>query len=820
MKSGRSGKVLGAGLVALVVTLAPFAFLSANASSSTRQSTEVPVDRQGYVVNAPADPYQNDDTAIHVGITGGREFARAFAHIALDYLPKDALVASGSIRLQVVTAGDASTNGPSQTYNLNNDSPDVAMAACVLTTPLPADIDAEHQAPEAACTKGSSLGLVEKDAEGKPVAWTFDLRGLFRGWSVVGNTGAAIVPINYGPASNWSVGFSTGYSTAQISYVLPPVPPPSPGKKPAPTYYRIPNPISPVVTVPTAAPVPSAAPQPQPSFAPGEPRTVRQGRSTTWMWVLPACVAVAAALMALGHQRGLKKAGVPLPKRLRIDWHAHPRAYALASVFTVWGLLFTSYSVTIAPPTLQVAGPFTRVDNPAARVPGATGRAVPAAGKTIGPGYAIVRGKTQGVKPGSEFEGPGTYKTIGTTRVFFPADGSPPAADLYHGNDDITGINFQTKTITLCGHAALTFGPAFNIGAEDLNVFWSYLNAHGGIDGWKFNVAWKDDGYDPGKAVAAAQACMDSGAFEILGGIGFDQIPAVRSWAESHSQLYVHHIVTTAGSQGRRYSFTALPSEEQMGAWAGQYAVKHFSGKRVGILWRESPNWQSGHDLFKKVVHDCSCMTIVGDYPVAKNQGSYTSELTTLKNTDRADVVFAWENALATIEMIDQAQKQDFHPDWIVFPFNLELFSLDSPQGSFTDGPKLHGVAAWDAYVPHYYGDGFASYKSAMQEFEEQYAWAKNNGPTNAEGNDLLFLAWEGFAGLRDFFKMCLPECTRNRMAGIMLTYHKKLPEYCDVDFTRLDGHHAGWKANVFETFRAEDGHLAWRPDERCVEAI
>jgi hypothetical protein len=55
-------------------------------------------------------------------------------------------------------------------------------------------------------------------------------------------------------------------------------------------------------------------------------------------------------------------------------------------------------------------------------------------------------------------------------------------------------------------------------------------------------------------------------------------------------------------------------------------------------------------------------------------------------------------------------------------------------------------------------------------------------------------------------------------MAGIMLTYHQRLPGFCDADYTRTDGHHGGWTANYFDVFiDPRDNHAAWKPTDRCV---
>lgn len=814
-------RVRAAGLVCAgaVMALAPFSARGDGAAGTQA----LPLDRMEYVVDAPADPYTNDPSTIHVGLAAStvagqpqRDYARSFVHVALDRLPDGALVGGVTVTLPVTRSAEASKNGVYQTYNVRPS--EALLQACVLTEPLPASKPTAETQPAFDCQHGSAVGKPLLAPDGTTIdAFTFDLAPLVKAWAAAGNTGAAIVPISSETGNAWAISFTKGRSTAAATYRLPPAPPPPPGPRPkAPTYYRVPVTVTKPYPFPTAPPQPvaSASPAPQAGVPETIIRTVPGAKPRAWTWVLPACIAAAGLLTAVGRRGGLRRRGGPLKLRVLMDMRTHPRSYAVAAVVAAWGLLFASYSVVVTPPSRQVAAPGVA---PGSVSPGAGSQSVSAPSAAPGvPGasttYRTVRGATT-FNPGNEFAGPGSYRTIGNIPVFFPQNG-PPVAQLYSGADNLTGIDYASKTIKLCGHAALTFGPAFNIGASDLNVFWSYLNKRGGINGWKFDVTWGDDGYDAGKAVQAAQSCKDGGAFMTLGGIGFDQIPAVRQWAEANRELYLHHIVTTAGSQGLRYSFTSLPSEEQMGILAGQLAVKKFAGKRIGIMWRDSPNWESGHDLFVKIVRECGCgITIVGDHKVALSQGNYTTEIGTLKNTEKAEVVFAWENALSTTEMIQQAQGQQYWPDWIVFPFNLELDAL----GATALDQGLYGIAAWDAYNPGSYSGPYAEYANLIKEFEEQYRSEGNAGPSNTKGNDLLFLAWEGFKGLADLFSDCLPTCTRNRMAAVLLTYHKKLPGFCDADFTRGDGHHGGWRGSFFEAFRdPRDGHAAWRPFDRC----
>jgi hypothetical protein len=397
--------------------------------------------------------------------------------------------------------------------------------------------------------------------------------------------------------------------------------------------------------------------------------------------------------------------------------------------------------------------------------------------------------------------------------VFFPSNGGPPVANLYQGADDTIGIT--SNQIELCAHAALTYGSAFNISASDLSVYWQWLNDHGGIYGRHIHADFENDNYDPGTAVQAAQACKDLNTFILLGGIGFDQIPAVRQWAEQNHELYYHHIATIEGSAGLRYSFSPLPTVEQMGTMFGQLAVQRFRGQTVGVLYRESSNWQPGSDAFTRVVQGAGMKVI--SYGVTINQGNYTQELAEL-HAAGAKVVFAWENALATTEMIKQAQAQNYHPAWLVFPFNLETQTLGS---SSLDQPIL-GVAAWDAYDPGYYGGGFAPYADQIHQFEAMYKQYDPHAQLTGDGGDLLFLNWEGQKQIADLLTQCGSTCTRNKLAGLLLAgYDRTVPPNCNIDFARTaDNHHGGYEANVLQVQADPNGRPNFVPLQRCVTSI
>ncbi|HUR49489.1 MAG TPA: ABC transporter substrate-binding protein [Acidimicrobiales bacterium] len=420
---------------------------------------------------------------------------------------------------------------------------------------------------------------------------------------------------------------------------------------------------------------------------------------------------------------------------------------------------------------------------------------------TAAPGTPVEAGAPQPGAPGAP--APGTAAPPGpqggaaaTTQVATTGAGTSTVggsggtaqpirdADLYAGADNTIGIT--PNEIRMCAHAALTFAQAFDTRPEDLNVYWEQVNAAGGIFGRKVQVTYEDDAYKPDQAVTAAETCKSKNIFLLLGGIGFDQIPAVRAWAEANKMLYFHHMAVEAGLAGKRYSFTGLPSVENIGRAFGEHILAKYKDKKIGILWRRSENWEPGYRAGKAFLERAG-IQVVADLPVTQNQAVYNQEIVALRDRG-AEVVWVWENALGAGEVIFQAQNQDYHPHkWVVFPFQTTLDVV---------GPEpIDGVAAWSAYTQGGFKE-FADqgYGAEIARFEAAYAKHRPGVKTN----DILWQVWVANKSLHDMFERCGPQCTRNRMAGIFLSGFKAtVPPNCPVDFTRPDsfGGHLGGHA-------------------------
>lgn len=398
------------------------------------------------------------------------------------------------------------------------------------------------------------------------------------------------------------------------------------------------------------------------------------------------------------------------------------------------------------------------------------------------------------------------------------APGAPaPAPGLFAPGEDTVGIT--PAEIRLCVHAALTYGAAFNTSADDLNVYWTAVNEAGGVYGRAVRTFYENDNYTPTDAVKAATACRDKyNPFLLLGGIGFDQIPAVRNWAEQNRMLYLHHTATVNGSEGKRFSFTPLPTTEQMGERFAELAATRFAGKGVGIIKRQSENWEPGVAAFKRVARQRG-VDVVLERPVPQNKGSYIQDIIDLRNAG-ADVVWLWLNALESTTFIKQAKAQGYSPTFMVFPFNLTTQTLDDDALD----PALVGIAMFNAYSEGDYGGPFAAYADDMRLFEAQYRKYRPSVDLGGVGGDLLFLNWSAQKVMHQLLLACGPDCTRNRFVGVLQGTNRQLTSSaCTLDFTRPgpgNDRRGGYTVSVMESYRSPSGSVNFRNTATCVERI
>lgn len=530
------------------------------------------------------------------------------------------------------------------------------------------------------------------------------------------------------------------------------------------------------------------------------------GRSAAWVWLVVGGFVVGGVLLWHVISNAINSLPDEIRDRVRSSVRTNARPLVVSAVVLTWTLAYLLYSVAVLPP------PTTRTDI-AAGTRGVAGTgAYPVSGGEVSDESLAPNGGASRSANGAtvQADGGGSAGRGGSYSV-----GAPPArikeANLYSGASNTIGIT--DKLIKVCGHAPLIFGQVLNTKPEDLLVFWRYLNDKGGIYGRKFEVTLEDDRYTAEGSVPAAQACAERRPFMIFGALGSDVIPPVRQWAEQNKQLYLYGFTVKKGSEKLRYSYTGTIQQEDMSVVIADLAVKKFPGRKVGLMWRNSANFQPGRDAFKRHIV-ANGGQVVADLPVQRNQGSYTQEIITLQQRG-AEVVFILEDTVTQTNIIKQGKSQQYNPNWLTFTYNFQTKTL----GNDSLNPPIRGANLSPAYECHQYGGPYASYGAEIKVFEAAYAKYSPNTDLCGVAGDIAWQGWVGFKAFAGLFEACGRDCTRNRFAGIMEGgYKAKIGAACELDFSR-DAHHGGAAADLMEAYAGPNGVPAFRNTQRCAKA-
>src|SRR6476660_5581929 len=148
------------------------------------------------------------------------------------------------------------------------------------------------------------------------------------------------------------------------------------------------------------------------------------------------------------------------------------------------------------------------------------------------------------------------------------------------------------KSILLEGTFPLS-GPASGYAPipGGMAAYFSYVNAHGGVNGRKITFKYEDDGYNPANTVQITHKYVEQDhAFALVGGLGTEPQTAVRQYLNNNKvpQLFVSTGATTFDRDYSQYPWTIgwQPDYEAEGAIYGKYIVKNLASAKIGVLYQ------------------------------------------------------------------------------------------------------------------------------------------------------------------------------------------------------------------------------------------
>ncbi len=228
------------------------------------------------------------------------------------------------------------------------------------------------------------------------------------------------------------------------------------------------------------------------------------------------------------------------------------------------------------------------------------------------------------------------------------------------------GVDLKSKTITL-GVLTPLSGPAALIGkplTAGQQAYFSYLNAHGGIGGWKVSLEIKDDQYNPQLHVQDYNQIVGNVAF-IAQSLGSPTTQAIETQAQQSSVI----LGTAAQSSAfvNQSINAVIGTPYAIDVANALYYLTHTLNKtnaKVGIVYQNDAygaDGMKGYLAAKAAYH----FDDVAHASYAVTDTSFTSQALAMKNAGAQYVVVtAIPTAAATL--IGTAAAIGYHPQWIL----------------------------------------------------------------------------------------------------------------------------------------------------------
>jgi ABC-type branched-subunit amino acid transport system substrate-binding protein len=253
-----------------------------------------------------------------------------------------------------------------------------------------------------------------------------------------------------------------------------------------------------------------------------------------------------------------------------------------------------------------------------------------------------------------------TLAACGTGDADQTSGGSAAGGSLKTG----PGVDAEAKTIRVGDLNALS-GPAAALGkpvAAGHQAYFDALNARGGIDGWKVELAVEDTGYQPQQHVQAFNALK--GDIAILNSFGSPTTKAIQPQFQSEKLVTVPASFdsiwgsdTTVAPVGTPYSLDIANALD----YVTEGGAKKLS---VGIVYQNDEYGADGLRGFE-AAKSALGFTDAGRQPYKPGDTDFTAQVQKLKAAG-ADAVVVTALPTATGPIVGTAATLGFTPQWIL----------------------------------------------------------------------------------------------------------------------------------------------------------
>jgi len=227
-----------------------------------------------------------------------------------------------------------------------------------------------------------------------------------------------------------------------------------------------------------------------------------------------------------------------------------------------------------------------------------------------------------------------------------------------------------------------------------VNVYWDYVNAHGGIGGRKVKVVIEDtqSQAEVGKD-KAKKLIEDDHVFAVVVLDRLENQQAIGEYLNSRKVPNIEIQTPANLSQDQVWTFGVTIDHAVQGTLVADYFVKVLHATKVGIVSENTPTLSPGRDAFTKEIK-----ALHADIAYAKTvegqANDFSNEALGLSNSG-ATAVWLYMAPTTAASLANQADASGFHPTWFA---NSISWGFDL---TFAVGPKsLRGARAFSPWLP------------------------------------------------------------------------------------------------------------------------
>ena len=311
-------------------------------------------------------------------------------------------------------------------------------------------------------------------------------------------------------------------------------------------------------------------------------------------------------------------------------------------------------SATQTTATTVAGSPVTTRSGPAAPSGGRSASAAPA--------------RSSPVAPGGSGSAAGGSRSAATT----PAGATPPATTARsqtgagtasldpHDRDGVTD-----KEIVIGVHAPITGAAPVPQDSVDKakDLYWKFLAERGGIFGRNVRIVFRDDQFNPSRAVAVCREMVEQERVFLLVGIGTDQVISCARYASQVGVPYFAMGGSETAVTGLKTYFGLSMSFPQQAPLVARM-VKNTGKTKVAVAVINTPNYDDTFNSLVAAAKDAGLSVVRADR--MSKQASQSEVLAEANNlrTSGAEAVLVFLAPVTFLNLAHAAKGQAYSPLW------------------------------------------------------------------------------------------------------------------------------------------------------------